>query len=236
MVFAFLRERLLEGSLAPGDWLIPERELAPQLGVSRPVLREALRALAVLGVVEIRGRDGTLVCQADLSILNDFFTFAFLQRSELIDDVMEARTAIECQAIRLAAERATVADLEDLRRAMEKIVSTIDDPDAGGLADFEFHKVLVRASKSEMLTVLHDSMSSILRRSHRERRLTLASLEAGGSDVIEDHRRLVDAVASRNVDGAEKALRRHFAIGDEVRHRVAISERRPARPANARGS
>src|SRR3954470_5069209 len=106
-VFAFLRERLLAGSLRPGDRLIPERDLAAQLGVSRPILREALRALTVLGVVEIRDRVGTIVRRPDLSVLNDFFTFAFAQQSEVIDDVMQARIAIECQAVRLAAQRAT---------------------------------------------------------------------------------------------------------------------------------
>jgi DNA-binding FadR family transcriptional regulator len=66
-VFAFLRDRLLAGSLRPGDRLIPERELATQLGVSRPIVREALRALTVLGVVEIRDRVGTIVRRPDIS-------------------------------------------------------------------------------------------------------------------------------------------------------------------------
>src|SRR6478735_5297721 len=135
-VFAFLRERLLAGSLRPGDRLIPERDLAAQLGVSRPILREALRALTVLGVVEIRDRVGTIVRRPDLAVLNDFFTFAFAQRAELIDDVMQARIAIECQAVRLATQRATVLDLERLRTALARIIETIDDPDLGGLADY----------------------------------------------------------------------------------------------------
>src|SRR5882757_3835011 len=96
-VFAFLRERLLAGALKPGDRLMPERELALQLGVSRPIVREALRALTVLGIVEIRDRVGTVVRRPDISVLNDFFTFAFAQQADLIDDVMEARIAIECQ-------------------------------------------------------------------------------------------------------------------------------------------
>src|SRR3954463_12282748 len=87
--FAFLRERLLAGSLRPGDRLIPERELAAQLGVSRPILREALRALTVLGVVEIRDRVGTVVRRPNVSVLNDFFSFALAQQADLIDDVME---------------------------------------------------------------------------------------------------------------------------------------------------
>ena len=60
-VFAFLREQLLEGEIRSGDRLIPERELAAQLGVSRPIVREALRALSMMGAVEIQSRVGTIV-------------------------------------------------------------------------------------------------------------------------------------------------------------------------------
>lgn len=223
-VFAFLRERLLEGALRPGDQLIPERELAAQLGVSRPILREALRALMVLGVVEIRGRAGTIVRRPDLSVLNDFFTFALAQQPDIIDDVMQARIAIECQAIRMAAERATVSDFEKLRRALTRIVETIDDPDAGGIADFEFHRTVVAAGKSETLMALYDSMAGILMRSHHGRRELLQVFDTMKTYLIEDHRRVFDAIVARDPELADKVLRKHFAIGDDFRRRAAIGE------------
>src|SRR3954465_8631900 len=158
-VFAFLRDRLLAGSLKPGDRLISERDLAIQLGVSRPLVREALRALTMLGIVEIRGRIGSIVTSPDVSVLNDFFTFALAQQADMLDDVMQARVAIECQAIRLACERANIADFERLQRALAKIGETIDEADAGGMADFEFHRTMVLTSHSETLTVLHGSLA-----------------------------------------------------------------------------
>lgn len=223
-VFAFLRERLLAGSLRPGDRLIPERDLAAQLGVSRPILREALRALTVLGVVEIRDRVGTIVRRPDLSVLNDFFTFAFAQQADVIDDVMQARIAIECQAIRLAAERATVSDFERLQQALARIVETIDDADTGGVADFDFHRTVVMAGKSETLIVLHDSMSGILMRSHRGRRELLQAFDAMKTYLIDDHRRIFDAIVGRDPENAERIMREHFVIGDEFRRRAAIGE------------
>jgi len=223
-VFAFLRERLLAGSLRPGDRLIPERDLAAQLGVSRGVLREALRALTVLGVVEIRDRVGTIVRRPDLSVLNDFFTFALAQQADIIDDVMQARIAIECQAIRLAAERATVSDFEKLQGALSLIAETIDDPDAGGTADFEFHRAVVAASKSETLIVLYDSMSGILMRSHRGRRELLQVFATMKTFLIDDHRRIFDAIVGRDPEHADKVLREHFAIGENFRRRAALGE------------
>ena len=224
-VFAFLRGRLLAGSLRPGDMLLPERDLAVHIGVSRPVVREALRALTMLGIVEIRDRVGTVVRRPDMTVLNDFFTLALAQSADLVDDVMQARIAIECQAIRLSAERATVADLERLRAALDRIEPTIDDPEAGSRADYDFHRVIVAAARSETLAVLYDAMGEALLRSHSLRRRTLESFGAMRTYLIEDHRRLFDAVASRDPERADRVMRDHFAIGDEFRRKAAVGHR-----------
>ena len=104
-VFAFFRDALLNGTLKAGERLLGERELSLRLGVSRPLLREALRSLAMLGFLDIRHGSGAYVRQADITVLSDFFTFCLAQQPDILDDVMEARIAIECQAIRLACEQ-----------------------------------------------------------------------------------------------------------------------------------
>src|SRR5690606_36494354 len=109
-VFHFLREKLLGGSMRPGDLLVRERERAERLNVSRPVGREALRALSKIGVVEVRERVGTFVREPDVAVLGDIFAFTLAQDQGMIDDIMQARIAIECQAIRLACERITARD------------------------------------------------------------------------------------------------------------------------------
>ncbi len=223
-VFAFLRERLISGALKPGDRLIPERELASQLGVSRPLVREALRALAMLGIVEIRDRIGTVVTRPDISVLNDFFTFALAQQADMLDDVMQARIAIECQAIRLACEQASIADFERLQRALTKITETIDEADAGGMADFEFHRAIVHASRSETLLVLHNAMAGLLAYAHRSRRELVQAFPSMKAYLIDDHRRIFDAVVGRDPEQADATLRRHFAIGDEYRRRALVGE------------
>ena len=225
-VFAFLRGRLLAGALKPGDRLIPERDLAAQLGVSRPTVREALRALTVLGLVEIKDRVGTVVRRPDVSVLNDFFAFAIAQATDVVEDVMQARIAIECQAIRLAAERASVADFERLGAALARIAPTIDDPEAGAQADYEFHRAIVRASRSDTLGVLYDSMAEVLMTSHVGRRRTLDAFGEIRTYLIEDHRRLFQAVVARDPERADALLREHFAIGDEFRRQAAVGDMR----------
>ena len=169
-VFAFLRDRLLEGTIRRGDRLMPERELALQLGVSRPIVREALRALSMMGVVEIRERVGTIVRKPDVSVLGDFFAFSMAQQADIVDDVMQARIAIEVQAVRLACRQASTSDLERIAAAVDRIEATVDDSEEGGRADYEFHTALVRASRSETLMQLYAAMSTLLMRSHHERR------------------------------------------------------------------
>ena len=216
-VLAFLREQFLDGTVRPGDRLAPERELSLQLGVSRPVLREALRALAMIGVVEIRRGVGTVVRRPDVSALGDFFAFALAQRPELGEDVMEARIAIECQAIRLACARATLADLERLRAALDRIHATIEDPETGAAADHAFHTALVCAGHSETLVCLYQAMTDLLARSHRDRRDLVRRYPDIRSTLAEDHAGIFAAVVARDQAGADRALRQHFVIGDEYR-------------------
>jgi GntR family transcriptional regulator, transcriptional repressor for pyruvate dehydrogenase complex len=221
-VFAFLRDRLLEGSIRSGDRLVPERDLAAKLGVSRPIVREALRALSMMGAVEIQSRVGTIVRQPDVSVLGDFFAYSLAQQKGAIEDVMQARIAIECQAVRLACQRATTVDFESLGHALERIETTIDDPIKGSLADHEFHAALVRAAKSDTLASLYTAMASILLRSHRDRR-AMVEMDAGIKEyLIADHRRIFEAVVAHDEEAADRLLRDHFSIGDKHRHKAAI--------------
>jgi DNA-binding FadR family transcriptional regulator len=200
-----------------------ERDLAVQLGVSRPIVREALRSLAVLGVVEIRHGVGTIVRRLDVSVLGDFFAFVTASHSDLIDDVMQARIAIECQAIRLACQRATLFDFEQLNLALQKIVETIDDTQSGGLADHGFHSVLVTAGHSNTLATLYQAMQELLIRSHCNRRGLLTRIENGRDYLVNHHRQVFEALIARNPDQAEATLRQHFEIGDEFRRLNVVS-------------
>ena len=233
-VFAFLRDRLLEGEIRSGDRLIPERELAAQLGVSRPIVREALRALSMMGAVEIQSRVGTIVRQPDVSVLGDFFAYSLAQQKGVIEDVMQARIAIECQAIRLACHRATASDLEDLEHALVRIQTTIGDPINGALADHEFHTALVRSAKSDTLASLYAAMAGILTRSHRDRRAAVEVDAALKEYLITDHRRVFEAVLARDEDDADRVLREHFGIGDKYRRKATVEPPKSAKPASKR--
>ncbi|HEY5820187.1 MAG TPA: FadR/GntR family transcriptional regulator [Mesorhizobium sp.] len=228
-VFAFFRAALLDGSLKPAGRLLGERELSLRLGVSRPLLREALRSLAMLGFLDIRHGKGAYVRQANINVLADFFTFSLAQQPDILDDVMQARIAIECQAIRLACERATEGDLKRIGAKLTRLMDTLHDPVAGGDADFAFHLAIVEAGHSDALTTLYGAIGELLRRSHVQRREVTVS-EPGIVDyLVEAHREVFLSIVERSPDAADSKLRDHFAIGDEFRRRSLISAftRRP---------
>jgi DNA-binding FadR family transcriptional regulator len=228
-VFAALRERLLAGELSAGDRLPGERELALSLGVSRPVLREALRSLAVLGFLEIRHGSGAYVKKPDIASVGDFLGFCMAQQPDMLDDVMQARIAIECQAIRLACEQAGDAELDRIAGCFTALTNTLDDPQRGGKADYDFHVAIVRASRSAALMTLYRAIGQLLMPSHVERRRLTVSVPGIRDYLVEAHREVFLSIVDGDPDEAEKRLREHFAIGDEFRRKsLAAAYRRRA--------
>lgn len=223
-VLSFLREQLLSGRLKVGDRLLSERDLANQLGVSRPVIREALRALAAIGAVDIRHGQGTVVKRPDLSAFGEFFSFVLAQQSEAVEDVMEARIAIELHAVRLACRRAGPSDLDQCDAALQRIVETIDDPVEGGKADFNFHESLVRAARSPTLTSIYLATSNLLMRSHIARRSEIMNVDGIKGFLIDHHRAIFSALVERDENRAEELLRAHFDIGSEFRRRARLNK------------
>ncbi len=226
-VFTFFRDRLLAGDLKAGDRLRAERELALMLNVSRPVLREALRSLAILGLVDIQHGRGTFVRSADASVLGHALTLCLAPEPNILDDVLQARIAIECQAIRLACERASERDLQAIAGKLDRLVDSLDDPEKGGEADYAFHLAIVRASDSPSLMKIYEAISPLLMRSHIERRRETFREPAITSGLVDAHRDVFLSLARRDPDAAERNLRGHFAIGDDLRRRNLISAYEP---------
>lgn len=222
-VFTFFRDRLLSGELKAGDRLLGERELSLALGVSRPVLREALRSLAMLGLLDIRHGRGAYVRSADASVLGQALTLCLAPEPNILDDVLQARIAIECQAIRLACARASERDLQAIAALLDTLVDSLDDPERGGGADYAFHLAIVRASGSGALMKIYEAISPLLMRSHVERRRDTFREPAITSGLVDAHRQVFLALAERNPDEAERRLREHFAIGDGLRRNNLIS-------------
>jgi GntR family transcriptional regulator, transcriptional repressor for pyruvate dehydrogenase complex len=215
-VLRYLSDQLTSGALKTGDRLLPERELALALGVSRPVVREALRSLAMIGVLAIRQGQGTVVQAPDAENIASVVALMMSQRRGLADDILEVRIALERQALRLACLRAGADDFERISEAFDGIVATIDQAEPGGRADFTFHSALVEASHSTALIQLYAVVAALLERSHVQRRERLARTATYKEFLIDHHRRILLALNRRDAEECERLLMEHFAIGEEL--------------------
>lgn len=225
-------ERLLEsvksGQLPTGSRLPSERELGEQFGVSRTVIREAVRSLAAKGVLVVRPGSGVHVATVEAASVSEQMSL-FLSGRGAIDyrKINEVRAALEIQTARIAAQRATEADLSELRERCERMAA-LQDSEAASIEDVEFHRAIAHATQNELFVVMLDSIGDILL---EIRRVTLAEpgrIAAGAAY----HERILERIAARDVDGADQAMREHLEDSIEA-WRQAAGER-PAAQASGR--
>lgn len=218
VTFRMFKEQILNGELKPKDKLLPERELSQKLGVSRASLREVMRVLALLGVVEIRPGQGAFVREPDLSMLQDFFGLVLAMEPALYEHLLEARMAIECRAIRLACRYAGPEDKARLAEAITQIQATVNDPDLGAEADFAFHAAMIQASGNKVLQLIYEAIATHLLRSHHERREAVVGRQEVIDSLPGDHIRVFEAIVAGDPDAAEAVLKEHFMLAKRAAH------------------
>src|SRR5690606_9668177 len=119
-----------------------------------------------------------------------------------------------------ACERATTNDFHKLEEALEAIEATVADPIAGSIADYRFHEALVLASHSQSLGGLYSAIEELTIRSHNERRKDILTLEGIEDYLIEHHRKVLQALATRDQAQCSQLLVEHFSIGRELHDRA----------------
>ncbi|MFK3671410.1 FadR/GntR family transcriptional regulator [Leifsonia aquatica] len=198
-----LLERIRAGEWALGQKLPGETTLAPQLGIGRSTVREAIRQLAGRGVLQSRQGAGVFVTALDAPEDWD----AVLRRADIVS-VIEARIAIESEAAALAAERRTPQELRALRRALDARSRLDRGLEAHVDADTAFHRAIVAAAHNDILAELFDGFVPRLRQSMVEM-LRLRPLADAGADH-DAHRALLDAIADRDAVAASRLSRDHL--------------------------
>jgi GntR family transcriptional repressor for pyruvate dehydrogenase complex len=210
-----LLETIHDQGLEPGERLPSERELGEQFGVSRTVIREAVRALAAKGVIDVRTGSGLRVAAVDPATVSESMSL-FLRGRTTLDypKVHEVRTMLEVEIAGLSAERATRQDLADLTAIYDGMEAD-DDVEASSRHDVEFHRAIARATHNELHLLLLDSIGNALLAIRRE------NLAAGSrADTLALHHQILERIAARDRDGARDAMREHLDnVADHWRRR-----------------
>lgn len=193
-------------ALKPGDQLPPERELALSLNVSRPSVREAIRGLSILGVVKSRQGGGAYITKLDGDALLGPIQFFLSLEDVNIRELYDARSLIESDVARRAAEnidRETLTRLENIL-AEQKLM--LNDARAFRVSDFEFHEAIWIGSGNAFLKRIGESLN-VLGLEFRKRRAESTGVL---QQSFNDHRILLDALQLRNADAAAKAAEQHM--------------------------
>jgi GntR family transcriptional repressor for pyruvate dehydrogenase complex len=221
---AHIRELIRSGALAPGSKLPPEPQLAAQLGLSRNLMREAVKALAEARVLEIRRGDGTYVTslQPDLLLGGLGGAVELLQADTgTLLDIMEVRRLFEPVASALAATRIAGPGLAEVKRHLDAMRAARDDAELLNHHDAAFHRAVITATGNDTLVSLLDGISGQTLRARIWRGLvdgdaagrTLAEHEAIYQALVAGDGPLAEAAALLHVSNTESWLRRH--LGDD---------------------
>lgn len=205
---AQIRQIIVSGEWGPGSRLPRESELAARLGLSRNSLREAVRALSLLRVLEVRQGDGTYVTSLEPNLLLESTRFVtHLLGDEKVVELYEVRRLLEPAAAALAAVRIDDDGLVALRRELDRMTAAssaeeLVEPDAA------FHAVIARAAGNSVLSSLLESLSTRTLRA----RIWRGRLEAGALDATRaEHSRIYEAIAARDPELARTVAAAHVA-------------------------
>jgi GntR family transcriptional repressor for pyruvate dehydrogenase complex len=217
-VVQHLQGMIVSGDLQPGDRLPPERHMAEQLGVSRTVIREAVKTLEQMGIVTVMTGSGTYVSQIDPGIVSESIGLLIQQSGSSFEHLNEVRRILETEVAALAAERAGSEDVVALEDALEQMGAAVAlaDGDPERLerfieADLAFHNALIEAAHNSLLPILLDPISDQLRELRR-----LASSAAGAMQhALNYHGKILERLKDRDASACRKLMREHLAQAEE---------------------
>ncbi len=229
-----LRELILSRTLKPGERLPSERELAGRFQVGRPSVREALRTLSLMGLVEIKSGEGAFVRKpafpSFLKSMGDSLGNFIGDDASALLELCDVRRVLEVETASMAAERAGEEDWARLRSALEANERALGVPERFKITDVEFHRAVAEAARNRVLLFIHDALSDLMLKT-RELALTV---EGAAADALASHQRICKAIRAGDAKAAAHEMTIHL---EHVRGRleVALRERLRERPARRTG-
>ncbi|MDN5344519.1 MAG: GntR family transcriptional regulator, transcriptional repressor for pyruvate dehydrogenase complex [Clostridia bacterium] len=199
-----------EGNLKAGDRLPSERELSERLAVSRASVREALSALAAMGVVDIRPGEGTFVQNIRNGAIVEPLAMALLLDRQAAIELLEVREALEGEAAYLAAHRAGEEDLDRMAELLQEMERDLQKGTLGEEADLRFHLAIAEAARNSVLVRLMHTVSDTMRQTLKTSRQRLYTTPGNPKLLFEQHKRIYEAIRAHNPRAARQAICKHL--------------------------
>jgi len=220
-----LRQLILSQRMKEGDRLPPERELSERFRVGRPSVREALRTLSQMGLVEIRAGEGAFVRKPGLppflKSMGDSLSVLIRQDASSLLELCDARRILEVETAAMAAERADAEDIARLQAALAANEAALGTPTRFRITDVEFHRAIAQATHNRILLFIHDALADLMLKT-REMAL---KIPGAAPDAFASHRKIFLAIQGRDPAQAAREMAIHL---EHVRGRLekALGKRR----------
>lgn len=211
-IIAQIETLILNGILRDGARLPSERDLAEQMAVSRPKVREALKQLEENGLIQVRHGEGTFIAPLVGTAMSPALISLYARHQDAFLSYLEFRTAQESFAAGLAATRATKADKEILARIMDQLEQAhkSNDSAASQKADIKFHSAIIDASHNSLLVHTMASIYALTEQNLFYNRSFLRSIDGTGEQLLGQHRAIFEAIQFGDPERASTAAKDHI--------------------------
>ncbi len=216
-----IRDALLRKDLRPGDYLPSEAELTKRLGVSRSSLREAIKMLQAMGVVEARRGQGMAIRNEPGADYISPLLFQVIMQSGVPDDLLELRLLFEPAASVLAMQRATGDDLARIREALERLETAVQAGTQTADDDLAFHHAMLRATRNPLVIRIGETIFELFRPS------ISISMNAIPSLAVKDHQAIYEAFVARDEARLRGAVLKSYEGWKSSLHRTGELRQRP---------
>ncbi|SLM30275.1 conserved hypothetical protein [Desulfamplus magnetovallimortis] len=210
-VFDQIRELIYRGNLKPGEKLMPERELAEAMKVSRTTIRDAIQRLVVMGLIVQKQGQGTFVKSLDTQEQSPLAK-AMQTQDASIQDLLEVRMGLECNAAALAARRADENDINAMVHSIEEMKKEVRSGRLGTEADTSFHMAVAYAAKNPLHILIMRNFYDYLFHGIRENLSGLYENMDNIDIILNQHHNIVDAIKSRDSYQAYSAMKDHITF------------------------
>jgi len=205
-------ERLIQEKLKPGDKLPSEREMAELLQVSRSSIRDAIRGLELMGLVEPRQGAGTIGRERSAESSVNAFASALRRRHELVSELLDFRKMLEPPLAARAATHASPDEISEMEEILQRQEGKVSRGEAAIDEDAELHYSIALASGNSVVLKVLDILMDLLRDT-RERSLQVPGRQ---QKSLAGHRRIIAAIKRRDAEAAKSAMRRHIEDIEEI--------------------
>lgn len=217
---------IIQSQLQPGDRLPPERELAQQFGVSRTVIREAIRTLSAKGMLEVQAGGGTVVSSPSAEAVAQSMNLYLRGSQPRIDysKVHEIRYLLEVEIAGLAAKRRTNEDLARMEQILQEAAETGQtNREIFAKTDVAFHSALAQATHNDLFGLILDSLADIM----FEIRLSGFNVPGTVASSLLNHRAIFEKVQAGDEEGAREAMRQHMIESVEIQRKALALQTGP---------